>query len=238
MKKLSKWLPFFLAALLVIAGAALPYGAFWIQNALAEGKTETRKLSAVRLSVQEDQRIGQILQMRPDQSLQMKWDGTTNLTAQEVENSVKEAAGKMSRAGLLESAEVADGEAIAYLYVSEKDWQISAIVWQYIWIDGEKRCYANVDDASGKLLGLLHGESEYDGAEMADQLPMEELEPLAHKWIAFCKDYYGISTFALSAVNQSEMSSWFTFTFTLGEVETQTCEIQVILYNDCVIFNI
>ncbi len=239
MKKLKKW-PLFLAVLLILGSAALPYVVSQMQDAFTERKSETRTITAMRLPVGAEQRIGQILQMCAYQNLQMMWDGATNLTAPEVENSIKEAVAQMTQAGLLENVEVADGEAIAYLYVSEKDWQVSTIAWQYTWIDKEMRCYASVDDTTGKLLGILHGDyaNGFDGSEAIKVTSMEGLEELAHKWAAFCEDYYGISTFTVSDLSQSEGSSWFTLAFTLGEEgETETCEIQVILQPDCIIFN-
>ncbi len=166
MKKLKKW-PQFLAVLLILGSAALPYVVSQMQDAFTERKSETRTITAMRLPVGAEQRIGQILQMCAYQNLQMMWDGATNLTAPEVENSIKEAVAQMTQAGLLENVEVADGEAIAYLYVSEKDWQVSTIAWQYTWIDKDMRCYASVDDTTGKLLGILHGDyaNGFDGSE-------------------------------------------------------------------------
>ena len=239
MRSIKRW-PLFLAALLVLGSAALPYAVSRMQDAFTEGKSEARTITAMRLPVRAEQRIGQILQMCAYQNLQMMWDGATNLTAQEVENSIKEAVAQMTQAGLLEDVEVANGEAIAYLYVSEKDWQISTIAWQYTWIDKEMRCYASVDDTTGKLLGILHGDfaNGFDGNETMQVTSMEELEEYAHKWATFCKAYYGISTFTVSDLSQSESSYWFTLAFTLGEEgETETCEIQVILQPDCIIFN-
>ena len=50
MKKLKKW-PQFLAVLLILGSAALPYVVSQMQDAFTERKSETRTITAMRLPV-------------------------------------------------------------------------------------------------------------------------------------------------------------------------------------------
>lgn len=192
MRRMKSVLLVLLTAVLVAAGAVMPYAVSRAQDQYLENQQEVWVFDPVGLRLGNEPKVWPALCLMAGSYDLMGWVGETNLSEEDARNAARVAAAVLEDNGLavagisLVSLEHMWGE--ADLMVSSDVRGLSAVIWifSWDWVSDESEGFANIyiDDNTGKMVSAIVA------AEYMDE--PEETYKQMEAWRVFLADYYGL----------------------------------------------
>ena len=196
----KRWLLVLLTMLLIGVGAAMPWGAAWIQDLYGVSKQESLPFDPVSLTLRQDSEIGDVLRLMSAPYDETGWSGETRLTVEEASATALAFLAQLDQYGLLESGDLgpygqlapdiinqikASGgsSATPSMFISLDG--TTAIIWVCHWKGTTGPSYEiRIDDATGKAVIGYIPSPHIEDPEFA-YYRMEQ-------WQLFFQDYYGV----------------------------------------------
>ena len=230
MRRIRRALLPLLTALLIAAGAAMPYAACRLQDNQLDG-AEERSLDSVSLTLRQKGGIGETARLMADRYSMVEWSGETAMTEEEVLEVGLKALEEMRRANLIPAGRLNvlknldSGGAVPALVVSHGG-ERSGIIWQCWWTleeDELMEWVLLIEDATGLVV-----EATVGGAYFTVD---EDIYLQMDRWLTFFQDYYGIE---IPSVQEGLLYSppWrFLMAFDPGDGLEGQCELVLDMYN-------
>lgn len=224
---------------IAVLGAAMPLLASRVQDARTENLWKEEKLSAVALTLRQEDDVAPVLELMGKKCTESLWTGKTVLEKEDASEAALAALRAMDSFGLLpagetERLEQAERTAEPHLLVAEDG--SSALLWMCTWEDVSET-FITVDDATGKAVRIMMSGSLDDQGTVTEDFQIGKPSRL-ERWSSFLQDYYGLQLEKLQQVSPEETDSpaaSFLLHFSAGEGNFLVLSLEYL--KDCTFFN-